>query len=218
MSTSFVIDMSILSFFVSNKDNSSDASFRVTQTPFTGGVAGTPVTKTIYSTQTFNENGTPPGWSGSANQSKGTSYGCNFTSTVDISNNRVNTSISFSSPAPLPTPQTIRGTCRLAQNLQNPTDPFELIKLETVSSDFQLITLINNSDIGEFIFNGTGLKFTCFKKPNNFRISYRNTAELSGLASALAGSTFDCKVPINDQDIMAAHLCCILSQFSRVFS
>jgi hypothetical protein len=51
---------------------------------------------------------------------------------------------------------------------------------------------------------------------NLFTISYGGTNELNGLATAFAGSIFNGS-PTDDQDVMAAHLSNILSQFSRLY-
>lgn len=125
-----------------------------------------------------------------------------ITSREDVSNNEVDTSITpFSSPQISP----IFGRCRLDPN--NPTN--ELIN---IGPEY----ILDNSIPNQITFRNAFMIFRCLNGTNLFTISYNGRNELNGLATAFAGSIFNGS-PTDDQDVMAAHLSNILSQFSRVY-
>ena len=125
-----------------------------------------------------------------------------FQSIEDVSNNAVDTIIR---PSGL---SVISGRCRLDPN--NSTT--ELIRIQPLTFDY----ILDNSIPNQIRFTNANMIFNCLNGTNAFIISYGGTNELNGLATAFVGSIFNGS-STDDQDVMAAHLSNILSQFSRVY-
>ena len=202
---STTIEIILLSYY-NDETNTSTASFNVTQiTPIRGSTVN--MISTIY----FDRN--PPNllWESvihipppqGSTVAPRTFFNA-FTSIEDVSNNEVDTIII---PSGL---SLISGRCRLDPN--NSTT--ELIRIQNQSFTFEYI--LNNSIPNEITFRNANMRFNCLNGTNLFRISYGGTNELNGLATAFVGSIFNGS-STDDQDVVAAHLSNILSQFSRVY-